>query len=175
MWSLLIAAMVAGQAAPAEAGPAMFSRVRSLEPAIVAAIEEGARLSPTFRALLDTINGTDGLVYVEEGRCGRGVRGCTLHSVVLSGPHRLMRIKVETRKAGDELMALLGHELQHAIEVLRRPELRSNAAIVSFYQQEGTFSDGTAVETTAAVNAGMAVDAEVRQARAGAIGKGALH
>ena len=67
-------------------------RVRSNSARIVDAIAQGVERSATFRGLVDTIDATDGLVFVEEGRCGHtGVRACLLLSVTVAGPNRLLR------------------------------------------------------------------------------------
>ena len=64
-------------------------RVRSNSARIVDAIARGVERSATFRGLVDTIDATDGLVFVEEGRCGHsGIRACLLLSVTIAGPHR---------------------------------------------------------------------------------------
>ena len=63
-------------------------RVRSTNPAIAEAIAEGEARSVTFRSLVRTIEGTDGIVYVERGRCGHGVPACLSLSVVSGGRQR---------------------------------------------------------------------------------------
>jgi len=110
-------------------------RVRSNSARIVDAIARGVERSATFRGLVDTIDATDGLVFVEEGRCGQsGIRACLLLSVTIAGPHRLLRILVETNKApGCELVEAVGHELQHAVEVLRERRIRSDLQIHNLF------------------------------------------
>src|SRR4051812_30906206 len=80
-------------------------RVRSTTPAIAAALVEAGRLSPTFDILVRTIEGTDGIVYVERGRCRRGVHACLSHSVTSGGGFRLLRILVDNIDDVVELMA----------------------------------------------------------------------
>jgi hypothetical protein len=143
-----------------------------MSPAIVTMIRQATRLSTTFRGLVDAINSSDGLVYVEEGKCRQHLPACFMHSVKIAGPNRLLRIKVDPRgnkfdpqRADPEMMGLIGHELQHAVEVLSNPRLRTNADIMSFYMLEGTFSTGTAIETPAAEHAGVVIEDEVRRAQ----------
>jgi hypothetical protein len=114
---------------------ATVPRVRSHSARIVDAIARGVERSATFRGLVDTIDATDGLVFVEEGRCGHsGIRACLLLSVTIAGPHRLLRILVETNKApGCELVEAIGHELQHAVEVLRDRHIRTDPQIPQFF------------------------------------------
>src|SRR4029077_9546574 len=54
-------------------------RVRSTDAALLHLIEEGMERSATFRAVVETIDRTDGVVYVEFGYCAFGrVNGCLL-------------------------------------------------------------------------------------------------
>ena len=113
-------------------------RVRWENPLIARAIVDGRERSATFRSLIDAIDATDGVVYVLEGTCGQGVRACLHMSVELSGGNRLLRILVNPGRApGCELIASIGHELQHALEALGNPRIRSGFAMSSFFHQIG--------------------------------------
>jgi hypothetical protein len=140
---------------------ATIPRVRTTNAAVVAALDLGARHSPTFRGLITKIDATDGIVYIDEGTCGHTVRACLLHLVTIAGPHRLLYIQVDPRKDGGcTLVARIGHELYHALEALSSPKVRSNADMVSLFQRIGpTGSDR--LETRAAQRTGLAVEHEV--------------
>ena len=75
----------------------------------------------TFGELVETVNATDGIVYVKEGICGRGARACLKHQVIIAGPNRVLHILVDPHRPDWDLMGALGHELRHAIEVLSDP------------------------------------------------------
>jgi hypothetical protein len=60
-------------------------------------------------------------------------------------------------------MGAVGHELRHAIEVLSDPTITSDAAVRSFYKQNGVELNGV-LETRAAIAAGADVRDELRQA-----------
>lgn len=135
-------------------------RVRGRTAALGLAITEGTKRSQTFRRLVETINASDGLVYVEHGEC-RGRRAC-LVAIIAAGPHRILRVKVDTRKADGDLIGVIGHELQHAVEVLGNPTVTDNAVMYLFYLREGRWA-GPAFETEAAMKAGHDVRAEVRR------------
>ena len=141
-------------------------RVRSNSARIVDAIARGVERSATFRGLVDTIDATDGLVFVEEGRCGHsGIRACLLLSVTIAGPHRLLRILVETNKApGCELVEAIGHELQHAVEVLRERRIRSDLQIHNFFDTLAR-AVWDRFETDEAIEAGFAVAREACRGR----------
>jgi hypothetical protein len=132
-------------------------RVRSESARIADAIAQGTEGSGTFRGLVATIDTTDGLVYVEEGECGHAVRACLVLSVTVAGPNRVLRILVNVRKApGCELVEVIGHELQHAVEVLREGRIRSNGQIYHFFDGIGPTGFGR-FETKAALDAGLDV------------------
>src|SRR4051812_7627821 len=143
---------------------APMPRVRSTNPAIAAALMEAERLSPTFKSLVRTIEGTDGIVYVEPGQCRHGVRACLSLSVVSGGGFRLLRILVDRFDDVVELMATIGHELRHAIEVLSEASVKTTAAAYNFYAREAPTARGV-FETGAAVLAGTTVANELARAR----------
>ena len=112
--------------------------VRSDDPLIAEAITHGTQRSAAFRTLIEAIDETDGLVYVERGECGSGVRACLRLSVHLSGPFRVLRILVNPDRApGCELTASIGHELHHALEALSHRQVRSDVAIVNLFDRIG--------------------------------------
>ena len=138
------------------------ARVRSEHPIIAAAIGNAAEHSATFRSLVDAIDGTDGIVYVREGTCRFQLRAC-LAGVHSAPPVRFVFVKVDTRRAvGCALMASLGHELQHALEVLRVPKVVDNVTLAHFYMHLGPTGDNDRFETGAAVRAGERVEGELR-------------
>ena len=120
----------------------------------------------TFRGLVDRIGITDGIVYVAEGQCGHGVRACLLITMTLMGPNRVLRILVDPQRVDRDLMGSMGHELQHALEVLSHRSIRSGSAMTLLYNKEG-YKYGRRFETDAAVSAGDAVRAELQESAAG--------
>ena len=145
--------------------PAML-RVRSHHPGIASLIERAAERSKTFRGLVEAINTSDGIVYVEEGQCGRHVVKSCVAAVTQTAMNRILVVKVDIRHADGELMGLIGHELRHAIEILGDPTVVDAASMYFLYQRIGQLGAYTAFETQAAVQAGDAVRAEVSKYRA---------
>lgn len=151
----------ASTAAPVAVAP---THVRTHSPELASVIRQAAERSTTFRSLVDAIDASDGIVYVEPGDCGRGVRAC-LVTVTAAGPARILQVRVDPRKADWDLMGSIGHELRHVVEVLGSPAVTSTAAMFFFYEREGRrVSHG--FETDGAVRAGNRVRAEVRRADA---------
>ena len=157
----VILTSVAGNAGAQPAADADDLAVRSTDVSIARLVERAARESPTFRSLVMTIRSAKGIVYIQSGKCGHGVRSC-LVDVVPAGDRRILRAKVDVRKADRELMASIGHELGHAIEVLGDPSIRSSNAMFHFYSRTSTMGAGRTFETRAAILAGDTVGKEIR-------------
>jgi hypothetical protein len=156
----------AQSAAPGTTSPTdevRIRRVRSEDPTITALIAQASEGSATFQAFLDMIDRSDGLVYIERGRCRHGGAACMALTVKLAGPNRMLRIVIDQRRADCDLdlMASIGHELWHAIEVLREPSLRSYAHLYHFFSRDGRHTERAgsfgAWETPAAIKAGFTV------------------
>jgi hypothetical protein len=159
-----VLSVVAVESVAAQDVPAL-QRIRSENPRITEAIADGTARSVTFRRLVDIIDASDGLVYVMDGDCGHGVNACVLLSITIAGPFRVLRILVAPRKApGCELVETIGHELQHAVEVLRELRIRNNSQMHHFFGGVGPTGFGR-FETAAAINAGLDVAHEACQGR----------
>ena len=162
--TLLLIAITAATTRTTTAHPAgaVGDQVRSTDAVIRALIAEAASLSRTFRRLIETIQATDGIVYVEPGACGHGVRACLTMTVTPAGDYRILRILLDMRQKPRELMGSIGHELRHAIEVLENRSLVDTATVYLFYAQGGSGgSNGQPFETRAAIEAGFAVRNEI--------------
>jgi hypothetical protein len=167
MVGMIMTTLAGGGRAAVAAGvdtPAM-GRVRSHHPGIASLIERAAERSKTFRGLVAAINTSNGIVYVEEGQCGRHVVKSCVAAVTQTATNRILVVKVDIRNADGELMGLIGHELRHAIEILGEPNVVDAVSMYFLYQRIGRLGTYTAFETQAAVQAGHAVRAEVSKYR----------
>lgn len=164
-WALLLAAVDAtGAPATETREPSAEQRVRPQGEAIRAAVAVGLDRSATFRRLHDAIDASDGMVYVVEGMCRRNVHACLLHTVTVAGPYRVLLIRVDPQKASAcELVGVIGHELQHAMEVLSDPTVRNDTAIYWLFERIGK-AGSERFETAEALAAGSAIEREVCRA-----------
>ena len=143
------------------------SRVRSTSGAILELVEEGRARSTTFRALVDAIERSNGIVYVEYGHCAFGhLNGCLLPFIASTPGDRYIRILItpDTRRVSrEQLLALIGHELRHALEVLEHPDVVDLVTMDAMYRHLGTPITGgqRGFETSAARAAGDAVSSEL--------------
>ena len=135
-------------------------RVRSSHAYLRAMIDQAVVRSSTFRRIVAAIEATDGIVYVEHGDCKHGVRACLALDVTPAAGYRILRVIVDARQPDWDVMASIGHELRHALEVLEDPGLVDTARVFQFYAQAHHEKDRP-FETRAAIDAGFAVRNEV--------------
>jgi hypothetical protein len=160
----LMSGMTFGIRAEGDLEPAMSPRVRSSIPQLAALLTEASMRSSTFRGLVRSIERTDGIVYVEPGTCRHGVRACLSLSITASGGFRILRVLVNVATDVFELMATIGHELRHALEILSEPSVRTTAQAYMFYSREAA-TNRDAFETRAAIQTGLAVEHELGRLR----------
>jgi hypothetical protein len=169
--AVLAAVIASAVAAPASASAADESRVRSTDAGMLALFREGAERSATFSTLVDRIERSNGIVYVEFGYCAFGrVNGCVLPFIASAHGDRYLRIVVtpdSSRRSHDQLLGLIAHELRHALEVLEHAEVVDVSTMEALYRRIGTPQTGgrTGYETSAARAAGDNALSELRAYR----------
>lgn len=157
---LIVVVMVTVRIAGATEEVPPMPRVRSANSSIAALIVQGRDRSMSFRRLLETIEASDGIVYIEPGKC-HGRHACLLISLTVAGPNRILRVRVDTRATDRDLLSSIAHELQHAIEVLSDSAVTSDAAIYYFFVRNYPTGVPDAFETEEAIKAGRDVRAEL--------------
>ena len=135
-------------------------RVRATDPRVQALLLEGVQRSGTFRALLTALNRTDVIVYVERlmtlPKLGR------LTIVPLGGQQRYLRIHIRADLSSRDAIALIGHEMQHALEVAGHAEVKDSGGMIKLYERIGHPSGGEHVyDTIAAQDTGRQVRREL--------------
>jgi hypothetical protein len=101
----------------------------------------GAAESQTFRDLLDALAASDLIVHVQPVE-QLGAAGQTSF-VTATATVRYLRIEVAPGGSMNEMVALLSHELQHAVEIARAPQVRNRKALAQFYLTIGGNSSAT--------------------------------
>ena len=159
--AVLMAGMTFGVRAEGDRAVGASPRVRTTNGAIASLLTEASTRSSTFRELVSTIEHTDGIVYIEPGQCRHGVRACLSLSITHAGGFRILRVLVNLASDAITLMATIGHELRHALEILTEPAVRSAQDAWSYYAREAPTSREV-FETSAAIRAGLEVERELR-------------
>jgi hypothetical protein len=139
-------------------------RLRSSDSSIGTLMDYGIAHSPTFRRLAASVEASNAIVYVEPGECARHVPACLAMWMKSSGGHRFLRVVLDRKRldSGTRLLAAVGHELQHVIEVLSEPSTTNGTAMYFFFKRHEPV-EGNTFETTAAIHSGLAVENELEQ------------
>jgi hypothetical protein len=139
------------------------THVRAFDPILRGLLDEGIDRSATFRGLVTQIDQTDGIVYVQNGSCSVGAAiGCLVMAVREAGHTRYLRIHVPARRLRrDDHIALIGHELQHASEVLAARWVRNTADARSLFVRIGWADSIRSFETAEAQRIGEVIRHEL--------------
>jgi hypothetical protein len=139
--------------------------VRTFDRRVTAALFDGARRSETFRELLASLDGSDVIAYIEQSHDLPATVHGHLVLAATSGSFRYVRIRIRSMQAPDELIAIIGHELRHALEIAQAPEIQDEASMRAHYERAGTGrSHDLGFETREAQDAGRRVRFELRKA-----------
>lgn len=155
----------------AKLGDALMVGVRPTSTSIAELVAEGRDRSVTFRSLLEDVNVSGWIVFVQEGACRLPrVRGCLLHRVGMFEGRRYLRIVLTHQSSTrEDTIATIGHELRHVAEVVTDPTIKNAADISELYRHIGYVSMKTAsgqlYETRAAVRAGVTILEELQRER----------
>jgi len=140
-----------------------WQHVRALSTGAVELIWESAARSRIVLDLLRDIEETGVVVYLTDVMPG-AISGPVSHLVYLSndGATRYLLVRIDRwRSTPYERIALLGHELQHALEVARAPEVRDAQGLAKLYRRIGWENQKDKFETAAAQDTGYRVRREL--------------
>jgi hypothetical protein len=111
---------------------AVVHHVRSTDPRVQDWLRIGAAESQTFRSLLNLLGESDLIVHVQV--VDRLATAGQTYFVTSTATARYVRIEVTFRGSLSEMIALIGHELQHAVEIAHEPRIRDRQALALFYK-----------------------------------------
>lgn len=150
----------AGQAASPVKPHAPLARLRAGDLKAAALLAAGTAQSETFRGLVDAIEHSDLVVYVDT----RPLRLPGQLQLLAATPVcRHLRVSVRIPGLDTDLIAWLAHELRHAVELAGAPEVTDQASLRRFYQRIGAGGrHDDAVESFAAQETWTKVLYEVR-------------
>jgi hypothetical protein len=111
--------------------------VRAADPRVAAALKKGLERSPSFRAIVDRVNELDVIVYAETQPLLRGKLSGTMRWVTATKEFRYVRVSLNPDLNAWQLIASLGHELQHVIEVGEASSIVSERTMSDYYRVAG--------------------------------------
>jgi hypothetical protein len=165
---ILLSYAAAGTAAAESLSSPHTRRVRTLDAHLHALLEQGLRESPTLRALAARLEQSDVIVYLIADICAPpGIAG---RLTFLSATGGVRYVVVRLRSLGSSLqeVAVLAHELQHAVEIADHASIVDAGALAREYLRIGhvnrAMPAGTAFDTRAAIDVGYQVHRELEAA-----------
>lgn len=128
--------VVAGAAA---AGPSSSDpRLRPAEASAKALVEDAVSRSAIVRDLADGLRATDVVAYVRVGPCVEGERDSSIHFLGRSRYERFMVIKINDALPLDRQVALVGHELQHAVDMAKASWITDSFRMQQYFTLVGS-------------------------------------
>jgi len=153
---LLALALLSGVLAEASQVP-RFDHLRPVDDLADEFLRDAWLGSETVRRLAETLEASDVFVQIET-RLQENNRG-RLRLMSGSSVCRWVRVTVRIPGRRPALLAVLAHELQHAVEIARAPDARNIESVEALFQRIGFRRDGPQFETEAA----LAIEEQVRR------------
>lgn len=112
--------------------------VRPISPGLRLLIEESAERSPLFRSLVDQIERSNVIVYLDYHLVREGEADGRLLFLGAGGGRRYVLIQIACLRRRVEEFALVAHELRHATEVAAAPAIVDAPSMARHYKTIGT-------------------------------------
>ena len=136
-------------------------RVRSMSNDIADLVHRTTVRSPTVAAMLNAIESSDVILQIDF-RLDPALPRAVTTLVGVSGPVRYVRMVINPRLPPRLRMELLGHELQHVIEIASNPAIRDQASMrIAFSALGWTDGPNGPYETAAALRVERQVRSEL--------------
>ena len=157
---------------PEARAPKAASDLRSIDATAARLITEGIDRSPTFAALVDRLERSDVIAYVETESCRDKPWAGRLRFVTAAGGRRFLRIGVCAELRRTIQIAMLAHELQHAVEIAGSDAYEVEA-VRALYERigvpRGRIDGVVSFDTAAAVSVGRAALKDVLTSHAASV------
>jgi hypothetical protein len=112
-------------------------RLRGASPQIGLLLREGIRRSRTFATLVNDLHRTNVIIYVESSMgLPVDVAGRILFAGA-AGDQRYLRVQVRATIGRDQMIAVIAHELRHALEVAGEQSVVTEKTLEEFYRRVG--------------------------------------
>ena len=137
------------------------ARVRPMHKRVESLLSTGMDRSVTFRQLLRRIEASDVIVYIEARHDLREGVGASMRFVTRSASDRFVRIQLNADYNNHTLVPLLGHELQHVVEVAEHADVQSPDDLRDFYRRTGVRTGPDSFDSEQARHTGYLVRDEI--------------
>jgi hypothetical protein len=139
----------------------LYAHLRTTDDRLRRLLELGTRTSPTFRALVHRLLESDVVVYLWCDRADTAPSDGRLTFVSAVGGRRYVVVRLVRFRSRERQIALMAHELRHAIEIADAPDVVDVESLEREYRRIGYVSGAQTgrlmFDTRAAVDAGVQV------------------
>ena len=158
---IVAALLIFGMSAPSRAADATVPHVRVASRSLSQLLAAAADRSSTLQALVDRLDQSDVIVYVEAAVLPSDLQGRLRFTGTSSG-WRYLRVQIDCRQNLTSQVAVLGHELQHAVEIAGARGTVDEPSLLHLYQGIGFALDTSEsrFESNHAIEAGVQVRRE---------------
>lgn len=152
---------------PAAVAAAIFRaearRIRTMDARITKLLADGVQRSSTFATMVAALQESDVIVYIELKPRLSSKLAARLLLQGVAGGQRYLRVQVRPNLPNDQMIAIIAHELRHALEVAADASVVDQAGLLSLYERIGYRTASTGgYDTEAARRAGETVHLELR-------------
>jgi hypothetical protein len=127
-------------------------------------LKDAVQRSPTVAGLVKTIERSPLIVFIELAYDRDDLGRTTI--LAANDIARLLHVQLNGKLSTDRLVEVLGHELSHALEILREPEIRDDWSLARVYTRMGFEIERGHFETEAAQQTELQVHTELQLERA---------
>ena len=136
MWTAAILALgLAPTTMEGSLQPGIPGRLRSIDPFVLKTIQGGTRRSPTFAELVQVVEHSDFIVYVERvASLSNSMEGTLLHGGTGTG---YLRVLLKRGMSLERTVRVLAHELQHVRELVESGSGTDASAMDALFSRIG--------------------------------------
>ena len=163
----VLLAIVAAAPAAADAPDPRTAHVRPLTRESAALLADATARCPVVQALVDDLGRTDVVVYVTDSTNGASrLLPAYLTFVSAAAGTRYLLVQVDRWHVSPwDRIAWLAHELAHAMEIARAPEVQDAESLSRFYKRVGWQHHGRCFESAQAQATGTLARSQVAGSR----------
>jgi hypothetical protein len=116
---------------------AWASNVRASDNELVTLLGDGVKKSATLRALTERLSKSDVIVYVRPDVLSRNSNQGYLSFLSSSGGYRYLVVHLPVGQSKQQQIAMLGHELQHAVVIADAPSVIDSDTLRKEFERIG--------------------------------------
>jgi hypothetical protein len=116
---------------------AWASNVRASDNELVTLLADGVKKSTTLRGLTERLGKSDVIVYVRPDVLSRNANQGHLSFLSSSGGYRYLVVHLPVGQSKQQQIAMLGHELQHAVVIADAPSVTDSDTLKKEFERIG--------------------------------------